>query len=355
MKTTIAAGVGSVMEYKSEPVLANLANGNILCVYRRGSSHISNDGKLVGKISADLGESWGTEFDILDDPLYDTRNPSVGVDPVSGRVVVFGRRYNATTGTQIDVFYMYSDDNAATFTAPASLAATLAAVMPGQIAPYGPMVKTSLGLLQGFYATNKWALLVSTDGGQTWPTPIVVYSTSSYSLGEPVMVDLGDDRLIALVRSETNRAAHGAYRSMDGGATWVQNKSGSTFLYPWTSSPVAIDAAGPMWANKLPSGRVSITWYQRYQQNKLVNTQCTDELFWNETGQAWLNGGAAYPTQPRQVLAPGYARHNAITSADPRDSGYACPLLLPDGRELVAWYDTGDGTDTNTSIYCMVV
>lgn len=338
-KTVVSAGAGSTMEYKSEPNLVYMANGNLLCFYRRGSAHVSSDGKIVGKISTDNGITWGTEFDIYDDASgLDTRNPGGGIDLDSGRLVVFFRVYD---GTNVDVGYVTSVDNGVTWSAKTSV---LASLTVGKV-PYGVIVKTSLGLLMSFYDVNKCSLLKSTDGGVTWGSEIIVYNLSqSASFNEPMLCAIDSSRVVMPLRDNTNKTSIRYYKSSDGGATWTYVPAGV-----WTNKTITSPA--PFWAIKLGTDVVMV-WGARAPENVLYYLRIPSNLFFEDPGIPMLI--ATSPPEPRRRMAFALKLYGTITTATDSEFGYPTSVPVPGTkRALVAWYDSGDGTDSNCSIYAM--
>lgn len=346
-KTVVVEGTGGA-QYKSEPQPVYCGDGSLLVLYRHGTGHVENTGVFRAIRSTDHGETWGESWLVLDHASgFDTRNPAMGIDTDSGRLIAFGRAVNA--GTHNDTFYITSMDHGASWSAPTSLTSALPFAAMG---PFGPVLNTTLGLIQAFYTTDQICILRSADGGQTWGNQVTVVNNtaSTADLGEPFMIDLGSDRIVMTCRSEGTKGAFTAFMSSDGGATWSYLGA----LYNWTST--TIDTASPLMGCKLNDDTVFLSWYGRHQHNKNWYLTYPLEVFHEEPGLAWLNANSAtYPTEPRHHLFVGYRRMHSITTAVSRDSGYTFPIMMPNvtDRVLVFWYDTKDGTDANTSIYCM--
>lgn len=342
MKTVIVEGVGSTLQYKSEPQLVECADGSILCVYRCGSGHINNDGRLMACRSVDKGDSWGEPWLVYDAPIgHDTRNPGVGIDPATGRIAVFGRTYDATTSTQSDVFCLTSDDHGDTFGEPVSLTSALT----GTLCPFGRVVATSSGLAMTFYAVNKCSILFSTDGLQTWGGEVIAYNYSqSAQFNEPMLCAVDENRVALVCRDDGVRTRYAAHTSDNGCQSWVYRGVSS-----FTTASVSL--AAPVWAVPIPgTDEVAVAYAVRNTLNRLYYVRMSADAFMEDPGLAWIYG-SAYPSEPKRVLATALRRYGSVTTAADRDFGYPCILPLAD-RVLVAWYDSGDGTGSNCTIYC---
>ncbi|NII73274.1 hypothetical protein FHW84_001843 [Dyella sp. SG562] len=344
--TTVASGSGATLQYKSEPNLVYMANGNLLCVYRKGSAHQNNGGLIVGKISTDNGATWGAEFTIYNQGTYDTRNPGVGVDATSGRIVVFGRVYNVTSNANVDVFFVSSTDNGATWSSPTSLVSTLPASVDW--CPFGRPQVTSLGWLMTFYQANKCYLLKSTDGGVTWTAQGYIYNLSQSAVfNEPNLIALDSSRVILILRDDgatPDYARFRYYKSADGGATWAYFGGQ---LY--TSDSISL--ACPCYAVKISAKKVGVVFAARTSTNRVCYSVVDLDAFFQIPYVGW--DGVTSQSPPRNILACAKKSFDTtVTSVTDSEFGYAFPVLIPNTENvLVAWYDTGDGTNLNCSIY----
>lgn len=343
-QTKIATGVGSTMQYKSEPNLLYMADGRLLCAYRKGSSHVNADGQIVGKISSDNGATWGTEFIIYDDPTYDARNHGLGLDAGSGKIVVFLRTYNTSTNHNNDIGYVTSSDNGATW----SSFTSVASILPASIdwCPFGRITLTSVGWLMAFYQENKCYLLKSTNGGTTWSAQGYVYNLSqSAKFNEPSMIALDSNRIIMIIRDDESASYNlfRYYKSSNGGSTW------SFFAgIQYTTSSQSL--ATPCHAVKIDNQHVGVVFGARTDANAVCYSVVDLDTFFQIAYVGW--DGTTSQRPPRDILS--FARKKfdpSVTSVTDSDFGYAFPVVIP-GTDtvLVAWYDTGDGTNLNCDV-----
>jgi hypothetical protein len=344
-KTTVAA-TNTGVDYYSEPRLARLADGDVICVYRRGSAHSSDDGKVVGKISSDNGATWGSEFDIHDDASYDTRNQACGVDPSSGRVIVFDRTYNAGGAVHVSTYYLTSTDNGSTWSSPTSLDSLFSDLTYDYMIPFGPMVTTSNGLAQVFYgiraSTNQQFayLLFSTDGGATWGDRHEIYSVTQAAATqtEPAIVAIDNDRLALIIRDDQDGSRYFWTRSLDGGYTW-ETTSGK--LFDWTTATLT-DNGSPV-AMALMDNELLIAWGVRAADYSLYAVRVNKDLFFRSPPTGF--------TEPMRRM---WRSNIELGSAVKGDFGYPSILTIPGVKHtaLCAWYDSHDGNgSTDTDIF----
>jgi len=204
----------------SEPHITRLSNNNILMVYRKSTAflHTGNDGYLAGKISTDEGVSWGAEFSIFND-AYDDRNYVLGVLPNNDVVVVL-RRYQANTSTHVDIGYVKSTDNGATWGAYIIIENNVA--ITNEV-PFGTLLKRGSDVYFASYLTesavNKFRLYKSTNNFTSITNSVIVNSISNNAV-EPVIVDIAGGKSILIARnndySTPGQPSFYQYNSSDG-------------------------------------------------------------------------------------------------------------------------------------------
>jgi len=204
----------------SEPHITRLSNNNILMVYRKSTAflHTGNDGYLAGKISTDEGVSWGAEFSIFND-AYDDRNYVLGVLPNNDVVVVL-RRYQANTSTHVDIGYVKSSDNGATWGTYTIIENNVA--ITNEV-PFGTLLKRGSDVYFASYLTesavNKFRLYKSTNNFTSITNSVIVNSISNNAV-EPVIVDIAGGKSILIARnndySTPGQPSFYQYNSSDG-------------------------------------------------------------------------------------------------------------------------------------------
>jgi len=335
----MAPGSGA-QQYASEPQMVQCNDGTVVMIYRRGSAHVSNDGIVFCRRSATLGRTWGTEITVHDHSSgKDTRNPAIGVDPSSGRLIAFSSTYDAPTLTHLAVFFQTSTDNGATWSAATDITSSLS----GCVAAYGRTVSTTNGLMQLFYTADKCVALFSTDGGQNWGGAVTVYNRGDgAAYNEPVVLALSASNLLTVSRLDSgNKDQYGYYKSTDGGSTWS-----SLGVYDYTSATWT--QAAPAWHEVKANGDVLVAWIARDG-----SVDPPGRTFWISTEPS--SSYFADPTTGRASpvsIDPLYINYGSVSTGTDAEYGYPNLLQLSGGGNmLIAWHDMLDGTNARTCIY----
>ena len=326
--------------YTDGPVVVYTNDGNLLAVFRRGGDHASDDGRLFKSISSDDGATWGAEVLVYDSATgYDTRNQAGGIDQASGRVVIFCSIYNKGGTTRDDAGYITSTDHGATWSAFTSVSGLFTDVTPdANYVPYGPMVRTSNGLMQLFYYhEDAWAIF-SKDEGLTWGERVTIYTgyTPTNTIGEPSIVRIDDHRLVAIIRDNTTDNSFRYTKTSDGGDTW----SAVTTTYEWTATTVT--SAAPVQAITIEDDLL-IAWGGRAPIFKVITNRMNKEDFWTTPQDAWKVGETN--------------RTELYTAKATLSTNFGYPWIAHrEGHEYTAmlfWYDQNLPTSdpTHTDIY----
>lgn len=209
--------------YSAFAGMCRLRSGRLFFIWRQGTDHVnSRDGYLRGSYSDDDGRSWTTPFTVLPNPGggVDLRDVGLAAARDGSRIWLTyfkGSSSNAAMGC----FLRTSFDGGATWSAE---------VRVDPSAPYaalsGPIVETTdRVLLQPWYGRagsetrdSVWVAR-SFDGGATWSSSRLVNGASAgRDYQEPWLADCGGT-LVMLYRWG-NAADIGIVRSTDGGSTW---------------------------------------------------------------------------------------------------------------------------------------
>lgn len=226
-------------DHDAEGALYLMSTGNILHIYRQdpGTSgdHVGNGGKIVKREFNVTTETWGTISDVFSDE-YDDRNIHGGVTS-TGRFVLFFRRYNATTSSTVDINFMYSDDDGATWSSRTSVA-----LGHSGASPYGDMIEIpGEGYMMGFQDNYYVEVLFSTDGS-SWGSGVVVgdYQVAeSYRITETSFAHLGNNKIIALSRDNNGGMLYQMV-SEDDGQTWGTPVRTNIACETFTVSPIVL-------------------------------------------------------------------------------------------------------------------
>lgn len=215
--TGAAFDVASGGAYKAFPGLCVMPNGNLLCVYRSGVTHITVDGVILGRISTDGGETWGGASTIHN-PATDARDPSV-TTLSDGRIALSYFEWDGAVST--GVFVKFSSDNAISWGSPVTMTSTFSI----EVACSAPIIEfTSSLYIQPIYGRSgtDWdaACLFSTDGGATWGGQITIASGSGRDWTEPWIVRTFSGSLLCLIRVDDISEIYST-TSANAGTTWT--------------------------------------------------------------------------------------------------------------------------------------
>lgn len=310
--------------YLNEPRLLECANGDILCVYRKGTAHVSNGADLRYRRSTDRGLTWGAPVILHAVDSRDCRNHGVGATQ-TGRVLVFSRTTNVAT---TDKHWLhYSDDHGLTW-------ATQQFFPTGSCVAFSRVVTTSKGLMRLCYLGNKIVAEFSQDNGITWGNPTYPWNAAqaSATFTEPYAVAIDANRVVAVMRDDQDGGRYFWSKSADGGQTWSAGPAASLARF---SAAVMVPAAPASLA--LRSGVVHMAWDARAPLWKGYHSTIDAEAFWLNPHNAWNSGVANTEIIHSSLIANGNATGG--------EYGYSDVLALSEGV-LCAWYDskTGNGT-----------
>ena len=293
------AGAGS---YEAFPDIVKLRNGDLLCVFYSGYSHVAlpnerlpKGGLIAACRSTDGGKTWGKPTVVADTPL-DDRDPSI-CQLRNGTVICnfFRSQYDVKRrkldgfDRRCDVFIVRSADNGHTWEPDAQL-------IPCPFTEYQacsePIRELADGtLLMPTYGQNKGkrsaaGIVRSADGGKTWGDPTIIQDDHNHY--EPSVIQLPDKSLLC-----TLRPCMCITRSTDLGRTWTPRermgfRGDASYLlrtskgillnahrHPGTSveysldegrtwsKPVQIDTAGGAYPSmaELPDGTILCVYY----------------------------------------------------------------------------------------------
>lgn len=217
--------------------LVKIANNKLFYAYNIRTQHGAGAGSYIaGRIYTctdhdceDGTGSWGEPFTIWQQSGKDVDVANILIVP-SGKIFVFFNIVTSSTGDADSLGYVTSTDNTATWSSytavftPPSVSGIITA--GGKFLTTGAPVATNrpgeymLWMHGKNDAGSLWEnrLIRTLNYGDTWDTSIVVASGST-SNGEGSLINLGNNKMVALVRLNIGGPA-GLFRSTDSGQTW---------------------------------------------------------------------------------------------------------------------------------------
>lgn len=333
--------------YYIDPNLYRMADGRILMTVGAGKGHISNEDKAVYYTSDSEGETWSSETTLLENPtsIFDNggiRAPSGGVDPETGRVIIF-YTVKSGVGDYIKTGYMYSDDNAQTWSQTTEITHLFDLDISGFI-PFNRMQSTIHGLCMVYCHIGEAYTLFSHDNGITWGDINVIFETGTndgFSWAETSLIKIDDYRLVVLARSQDQPSKYGWSRSNDGGRTW-------TSIVDFNAPTVTVPA--PIWGRTIGE-QVYIALGTRRPVWSMFTNRIAKEDFWHNPARAYSS------TEHRRSLFTFLAED----SDEHLNCGYPDILEINDGHytALLVYYDQNasgltDDTDVRLRTFPLI-
>lgn len=314
--------------YNAFPILLNTLSGKTLLIYRKGTSHVGNDGILEIRTSNDGGGTFSSATTLLSESGVDVRNPSGGV-AFNGRIIVFLLKYNAATSAPISQGYIYSNDEGTTWSSYQTIDNGSGLTF---YSPYRKVIQIGDSkLLMSWYGNNGTTgynyVKISTDNGLTWGSSILVQSSTGYIPDEATYSYVDGGSIIGIARDGSGSNTFKQLKSTDNGASWsVQgyvNFGGSGSVSPDISTYIDVNG------NKY----LSLTYAQRISEQKLyaISISKTSAL----SGTTW------------DLLSKQEIGSNTID-----DFGYSSVLNVNGDRKyLGVYYKASDASNANLQFF----
>jgi len=226
--------------YDAFGITARFNSGKLVIVYREGASHdgAGDYGIIRIRTSTDEGKNWSAATTIDSEANVDLRNVSGTVTP-TGRLIIKYTRYDPDTPESFNSKYYYSDDEGINWTS----------YFKPHTGNIGSIITIGDDKLLSSYSTEatdtdrKIMVMISSDNGLTWGTPIEVVNVAGLQLDEPSFVYVGGSEIIGLIRI-TNGTAFRQVKSIDNGVTWTDQGNttfdSSTGTPPWLSTFISL-------------------------------------------------------------------------------------------------------------------
>ena len=271
------------------PSIARLENGELVCVFRHGSGHVSPDGTILLSRSANNGASWAPPDTIIDTRL-DCRDPSITqLSDGSLLLTFFQTRYD-TLGKIIGAVGVYvsrSPDGGQSWFSPKMI------IMEDYdwAAVSSKIIEIKNGdLLLPIYAGRENEksvniVCISKDNGKNWDEKHIMAadSTGKIDFNEPVLQELADGSILCISRTAGDDHFQHKNYSKNGGKTW--------------STPERTNIQGQAADLLLTKDHILVCGYRDFSPSGTSYSVSYDfgKTFENETIINLFHGDRAYP------------------------------------------------------------
>lgn len=307
------------------PIL-QFADSTLFLSYRQASTHVSEDGFTVGRLSTDLGQTWSDPYTIFGDSTQVVRGVAGGVRVSNGDALLFHRRDDRLESIR--------SPDARTWSRPLSVYQSQDG---GNVLAHGdPIFVGGNRLMRGFYthgASQSAHVTFSDDEGQTWkePTTVITSNSRAHSFNEASYVYLGENEIIGLVR-DNEKEAFTQVRSRSEGKNWMsEGKVPFSYGKGLAHPPLLL-----RFDNADSKDWIVCLYANRYEQELRMVVTRTDLLRQQGT-EAWKK----YPIF-------------RLTTFTRRRSGYPAAVQVSSNGKIVGWYyDEKSSSDADIVVFSM--
>lgn len=306
-----AYSVTSQNLYNSWPFVAPLY-GHFICLYTKGSSHVDATSADIYMSQSKNGVVWSKEEKIIS--TQNTRDTVTGIgNDTNGNIIFWNRVGDASYPTKFEL-YRTSDGN--TFE---KISEPNFSYMCSHIGDIINIPNLGLMCFWNTYRHNNsnFGYMISVDNGLTWTQKVIQsYSEWKKCPTEFTLAYIGNNKIIAMGRSEEDVGAMTQVTSIDNGSTWIVNTTNITDVWLSTPSFVYKD-----------NGYLHLYYYDRKTGKLKRRVSIADNVFsnptnWNEpvilsSGEKWSNSGNANATKfeyNNNVLVSYYSGNDNTTN-----------------------------------------
>jgi hypothetical protein len=207
-----------------------LDSNKIVSIFTDGTNHLPTDGKVISRrISTDKGITWSSKTLVYDQGGTDCIQDIGAGYGSDGRLHVITDALHTAAGptwTSFGLFYMYSDDDGATWSSAVDITSVIPSDGLAAWRVYSSLIENNGVLMCAYYKTTSEVsgansaryILRSTDNGATW-TSILIQSGATHR-NETTIIGLSTTVVLAVTRDESTLEYYQSI-STDNGLTWT--------------------------------------------------------------------------------------------------------------------------------------
>lgn len=297
--------------YNAWPFVAPLY-GNLVCIYTKGTSHADETSADIYISKSKNGVVWSEEEKIIS--TQNTRDTVTGIGNDANDNIIFWNRVGNASYPDKFEFYRTSDGNV--FEKISEPKFTY------ECSHIGDIINIPNVGLMCFWNTyrhsdSKFGYMISIDNGLTWTQRVLQsYTEWKKCPTEFTLAYIGNNKIIAMARSEEDAGAMTQVTSTDNGSTWAVNVTNITDTWLSTPSFVYKD-----------NGYLHLYYYDRKNGKLKKRISVADNVFnnptnWDEpvilsSGEKWSNSGNANATKfkySNNVLVSYYSGNDNTTN-----------------------------------------
>lgn len=306
-----AYSVTNQMLYNAWPFVAPLFNA-IICIYTKGTNHADETSADIYMSKSKNGVVWSEEKKIIS--TQNTRDTVTGIGNDANDNLIFWNRVGNASYPDKFEFYRTSDGNVFEKISEPKFSYKCSHI--------GDIINIQNVGLMCFWNTyrhnnSRFGYMVSADNGLTWTQKVIQsYTEWKKCPTEFTLAYIGNNKIIAMARSEEDAGAMTQVTSTDNGSTWAVNATNITDTWLSTPSFVYKD-----------TGYLHLYYYDRKNGKLKRRISVADNVFnnptnWDEpvilsSGEKWSNSGNANATKFKynnNVLVSYYSGNDNTTN-----------------------------------------
>ena len=286
--------------------------GGIICLYTKGTNHADATSADIYMSKSKNGVVWSEEEKIIS--TQNTRDTVTGIGNDANDNIIFWNRVG--DASYPDRFELYRTSDGNTFE---KISEPNFSYVCSHIGDIINIPNVGLMCFWNTYRHNNsnFGYMISADNGLTWTQKVIQsYTEWKKCPTEFTLAYIGDNKIIAMGRSEEDDGAMFQVTSTDNGSTWAVNTTNITDTWLSTPSFVYKD-----------NGYLHLYYYDRKNGKLKRRVSIADNVFnnptnWDESvilssGEKWSNSGNANATKFKynnNVLVSYYSGNDNTTN-----------------------------------------